>query len=157
MSDVKTITVVDGATRDEARATVASAIMNMEDVAIVGDLWHALACEALAQRLGVGDDWYYPLLGAAELLRRAYVNDPARRRRAAFQEGVMTEQSFTIRQQADAVGQAIEDADEHLTAEECVDRLPALRAAYETLRRMAAAEGDVSELPEELRPGRKVI
>lgn len=69
----------------------------------------------------------------------------------------MTEQSFTIRQQADAVGQAIGDADEHLTAEECVDRLPALRAAYETLRRMAAAEGDVSELPEELRPGRKVI
>lgn len=77
--------------------------------------------------------------------------------RSHGQEGGMTEQSFTIRQQADAVGQAIEDADEHLTAEECVDRLPALRAAYETLRRMAAAEGDVSELPEELRPGRKVI
>lgn len=68
----------------------------------------------------------------------------------------MSEPTITIRQQADAVGQAIDDADEHLTAEECVTRLPALRAAYETLRRLAAAEGDVSDLPGEPRQGRVI-
>lgn len=48
--------------------------------------------------------------------------------------------------QAEAIGLAIEAMDEHLSAEQCADRLPALRASYETLRRLAASETNVVDV-----------